>query len=153
MPLDITTAVTGVVIGGFTAPTYTLTQAVSPYINGRKSVVSAIGGTQTGVRTHAPSDPFTILATTPIQPAPYPKLSSNGTLGKVGRNKYTAAFQKGVIPLVGQSPQLADMRIESNIPSGAEVNDAANIAAMYSLSAAWCTREAANWLALAKLGS
>lgn len=153
MPLDITTTVTGLAIGGLTAPTYTLT-ADSAQNNSRQSIVTALGGTQTGVHTHSPSNPFSINVTKPQNAAAYPRLTSNGTkVGKTGRNRYTTLIRMGTVPIVGQPTEISDIRIEENIVSGAEVNDTANLAAMYSFAGAWFTREAANLLNRAKTGS
>lgn len=146
MPINLTTAITGVVLNGFTAPTYTLTEDRGPNNWTKQSVVTALGGTQTGVRTHSPSDPFTISVSKQAQPVAAPKLGFNGVLGRLGRNKVSFLLRKGTIPLVNQAAQVSDLRIEVNTVSGAEVNDKANLAAMLSAGAALLNREAANLL-------
>lgn len=152
MALDLTTAVTGVVIGGFTTPGYTLSADTPPTPNSKQSIVSALTGTQTNVRAHSVSDPFTITVTKPLTAVPYPQVATNGTLGRAGRNKYTTLIRKGTIPLVGQAPQVSEVRIEAQIVAGADVNDAANLAAMWSLAAAFAQREAANYLVMSRTG-
>lgn len=155
MPIDITTTVTGLAIGGLTAPTYALTADTGPTINSRRSIVTALGGTQTGVRIHAPTDPFDITVSKPLRslPVPRPNPISGVVPAAVGRNRYETRFRKGTLPLMGQSPQVSEIMIQENIVSGADVNDAANLAAMYSLAAAHLNREAANHLSKAKTGS
>lgn len=144
--IDITTTVTGVVIGGFTAPTYTLSLDTPPTINSRRSIVTGLGGTQTGVRSHAPTDPFDITVSKPLRSLPLPRTNptSGAVPSSVGRNRYDTRFRKGTIPLVGQSPQTSEILITENIVAGAEVNDKPNLYALWSLAAAHCLREAAN---------
>lgn len=152
--IDLTTTVTGVVLNGFTAPTYILTADNPPALNARQSLVTSLGGTQTSVRTHAPSDPFRITETKPLKTQALPKAHPvTGAIPVVGRNKYETVVVKGVIPMVGQNPQQMEIRVTELIPAGAEVNDQANIAAAYSLLAAHYTREAANHFLKAKTGS
>jgi hypothetical protein len=153
MALDITTSITGVVLNGFSAPTYTLALDTPPANNAKQSIVTALGGTQTGVRTHTPSDPFSITVSKPVIPVPYPKTNLQGVVGKAGRNKYVMLIRKGTLPLTGQSPQVSDLRIETNVVSGADVNDKANLAALYSAGAALLNREAANLLVASTTGS
>lgn len=153
MALDITTVVTGATVTGLTSPTYTMTLDNPPSNNARQSIVSSVGGTQTGVRTHSPSDPFTMTITKPNQAAAYPRVSANGLkIGKTTRNKYTVLIRKGTVPLAGQPAEVSDIRVELNVVSGAEVNDKANIAAMLSLAAAHVNREANNWYLAATTG-
>jgi len=154
MPVDISTAVTGTVLNGFTLPTYTLTTDQAPLVNARQSFVSALGGTQTSVRTHGASDPFTVTVIKPKSFLGLPKLGSlQGSLGPVGRNKTTINIRKGTIPLTGQNPQISELTIDSKIIAGSELNDTANLAAMYSLGSALLAREAANLFAAIKAGS
>lgn len=154
MSLDLTTSVNGVAVTGLTSPTYTLTADSPPANNARQSLVTALGGTQTGVRTHSPSDPFTITVTKPNQAASYPRVSANGLkIGKTTRNKYTVLIRKGTVPLAGQPAEVSDIRVEFNVVSGAEVNDKANLAASLSLLAGWATREANNLFTMETTGS
>lgn len=146
MAINLTTALTGKVIGAFTAPTYTLAEDRGPNNWTKQSIVTAAGGTQTGVRTHSPSDPFTISVSKQAQPAAAPKAGYNGVLGKVGRNKIEALVRKGTIPLTGQASQVSEIRIGISTVSGAEVNDVPNVTAMYVAAHAVLDRELANFL-------
>lgn len=154
MPLDITTVVTGTVLNGFTAPTYSLTADTAPLINSRQSIVTALGGTQTGVRTHAPSDPFSVTVVKPLRYLPMPRANNvTGVVGQVGRNRTLIKVRKGTLPLASQNAQVSEINVESLIVAGAEVNDTANIAAMYSFLSALFAREAANVLNAVKTGN
>lgn len=150
---DITTPITGVAISGLTSPTYTLAADMAPNNASRQSIVVALGGTQTGVRSHSPSDPFSFTVSKNPIPAPYPKLGLNGLASKTGRNKITILVRKGTIPLAGQVPQVSDLRIETNVVSGAETNDKANLAALYSAGIALLQREKDNLFTGAQTGS
>lgn len=152
MSINLATAVTGTVLNGFTTPGYTLTADTPPSPNAKQAIVSALTGTQTGVRSHAPSDPFSITVSKPVIPVPYPKANLQGVLGKAGRNKYTIYVRKGTIPLVGQVAQVSDLKIEMNVVSGADVNDKANLAALLSLGSALLAREASGYLDTAVTG-
>ncbi len=143
--------ITGIVLNGFTAPVFNMTVDTPPAGIQKQSVVSSFGGTLTGARVHSPSDPFTIAILKGVAAA-FPKVNLQGFIGRAGRNKYTFLLRKGTIPLVGQTPQVSDLRIELNVVSGAEVNDKANVAALLSAGGALLNREAANYLDTAFTG-
>lgn len=145
MAFDLSTTVTGVVLGGLTAPTYILTADTAPLINARQSIVTSLGGTQTGVRTHSPSDPFSVTVIKPLRALGLPRANPiTGSIGPAGRNKNSIKFRKGTLPLVGQNPQVSEITIDAFIVAGAEINDKPNLAALWSMAAAFCSREAAN---------
>lgn len=153
MAIDLTTAVSGSVINGFSLPTYTLTADQPPSNNARQSLVSALGGTQTGVTAHTVSDPFTITVYRPksvvLPPRPNP---ISGTVGPAGFNKTRTLIRKGTKPLVGQNPQVSSIDISLNVIAGAELNDSANVAALISAAIGMLSREAANYLVAARTG-
>jgi hypothetical protein len=131
-----TTPVTGGAQTGFTSPTYTLTSDVAPDINGKQHAVTALGGTQAGVRSHAVSDPFTVTYSRPKNPRVLP--SPNPTTGKYGpipRNVHTLIVRKGVNYAANNAPDLFLMRLEMSVPAGADAYDAANVRAAMSLLA------------------
>lgn len=141
---DISTLITGVTANGLTSPTFTLASDNQPSLNSRSAIVTSLGGTQTGVRTHSPSDPFSITVVKPVTYAGVPAAPAVGAIGRVQRNKTSAVFRKGVIPLTGQAAQLAEIRVDMMIPAGAEVYDKPNIAAVQAAVAAWIARELTN---------
>lgn len=128
------TPVTGGAQTGFTTPTYTLTADVAPDVNGKQHAVTAFGGTQTGVRTHAVSDPFTITFSRPknprVLPAPNPV---TGKITSIPRNTYTLLVRKGVNFAANNAPDLMLIRCEFSVPAGADAYDAANVRAAVSL--------------------
>ncbi len=154
MSLDLSTTITGIAINGFTAPTYVLAADQAPAQNARQAYVATLGGTQAGVTAHAVSDPFTITAYRPknvvLPPRPNP---ISGTVGNAGYNSIRTLFRKGTKPLVGQNPQISTIDIKANIIAGAEVNDLANVAALYSAASAFLAREAANYLLASRTAS
>lgn len=123
---------TGGPITGFTSPTYTLAADVPPDVNGVARVVTALGGTQTGVVVSSPSYPFTLLATRPKQLRTLP-LGSNGFPTSVPRNVWTVSTRKGVLVLAGYAPVPMVVKTEVSIPAGADYVDAANVKAAWSL--------------------
>lgn len=154
MSFDINTAVTGAAMTGLTTPTYTLSSDQPPSINARQSIVTALGGTQTGVRTHSPSDPFSLTPVKPVKALPPPRPNPvTGVVGPAGRNKTSVLFRKGTVPVVGQNPQVSDVRLEMNIIAGAEINDKPNVAALLSLVGGWVNREMINLYVAGTTGS
>lgn len=124
---------TGAAQTGLTTPTYTLSADVAPNSHSKQYAVTALGGTQTDVRAHSASDPFTVTFERPAnfklvgQPNPV-----TGVLGNVQRNVFTYRVRKGVRPMTDQAPQLMLMELKISIPAGADVADAANIRAALS---------------------
>jgi hypothetical protein len=130
------TPVTGGAQTGFTSPTYTLTQDVAPDVNGKQHAVTALGGTQTGVRTHSVSDPFTVTWSRPKNPRVLPSpVASTGKYGPIPRNVHTLIVRKGVNFAANNAPDLFLMRLEMSVPAGSDAYDSANIRAAMSLLA------------------
>jgi hypothetical protein len=129
-----TTPVTGAAQTGLTSPTYTITVDVAPSALGKQHAVTALGGTQTGVRTSAAADPFTVTAFRPqvLRTASLPNPVS-GVLGPQPKNVWKVITRKGVLPLAGQSPQQMLVTTIIEVPAGADTADAANVRAALSL--------------------
>lgn len=134
MAITFTSPVTGAAQTGLTTPTYTHAADVAPDINGRQVAVTALGGTQTNVRTHSATDPFTL---TSFRPKVFQSLGkpnpTTGVIKYVPMNRYRVLTRKGVIPLTGQAvvPALTDTII--SVPAGSDTADAPNLRAMLSL--------------------
>jgi len=126
------TTVTGSAVTGLTSPTYTFTADVAPTANGKQFAVTTLGGTQTGVRTHSISSPFS--ATWYRDPAPKQigAVDSNGILRSVPNNKYRLIMRVGFLPLAGQQYRTGVIRVEFDVPAGAEVADPAQLKAAFS---------------------
>jgi hypothetical protein len=120
----------------FTTPTYTLTTDANPANNGKQSTISALGGTQTGVRAHAISDPFTIAMFKPANPSILP--SPNPVTGKyppIPKNTYALVVRKGVNYAANNAPAVMIGRSSFDVPAGADAYDSANVRAFVSLFA------------------
>jgi hypothetical protein len=126
------TTVTGSAVTGLTTPTYTFTQGVAPSSNGKQFSVTSLGGTQTGVRTHSPSSPFSFTFFTDPNPKQIGPVDANGVLRFVPNNKYRLIGRVGVLPLAGQPYRVATIRVEVDLPAGAELADTAQVKAMWS---------------------
>jgi hypothetical protein len=133
MSIAVTSPITGAAQTGFTAPTYTNVTDVAPDINGRQYAVTALGGTQTGVRTHAVSDPFTVTFMRPKSPkalqSPNPV---TGRYGSVPKNTYSVIIRKGVNFAANQAPEVMLARTYIDVPAGSDAYDSANIRAAIS---------------------
>jgi hypothetical protein len=133
MSISITSPITGGAQTGFTSPTYTVVTDVAPDINGKQVVVTALGGTQTGVRAHAVSDPFTITA---FRPRAAKALGTpnpvTGRYGSIPKNTYTWVIRKGVNFAANQAPEMMIVRVSADIPAGSDAYDSANIRAAFS---------------------
>lgn len=138
-----TTPVTGAAQTGFTSPTYTLAADTYPGVNGKQYAVTAVGGTQAGVRTHSVSDPFTIAGGRPTSLRSLPALNGNGGYSSVPRNVYFQTVRKGVNIAANQPAQIAQMNIRWDVPAGSDSYDAANLRAMTSLGIGTASQQSA----------
>lgn len=154
MTVNVTGAVTGAVVNGFTAPTYTLSADSAPTSFGKQGAVTALGGTQTGVLAHSVDIPFTFTTT---RPAVLKRLEDSQLIGTTGRyarvpnNTYSSLIRKGLYVAPGQM-SVGRIRIIEDIPAGAVNQDLANVAAMYSLAAGVLWAQAQGILDRAKTG-
>lgn len=134
MTVAITSPVTGGAQTGFTAPTYTHVPDVALDTNGKQWAVTALGGTQAGVRAHSASDPFTFLY---VRPKVYKGLGKphpvTGLLQSVPKNTHLIKIAKGAIPLAGQPSSVMTIRCLLEVPAGSDTADAANLRAAISL--------------------
>jgi hypothetical protein len=135
MAIALSTPVTGGAQTGFTSPTYTVTPDVAPTISGKQWAVTALGGTQAGVRTHSPSDPFTLTWERPGTLRTLANLISGltGLYGKVPMNVYTGVrVRKGVNIAANNVPRVMMIDMKVSIPAGADSYDSANVRAAVS---------------------
>lgn len=133
------TPVTGAAQTGFTSPTYTLTSDTFPGVNGKQHAVTALGGTQAGVRTHSVSDPFTLSGGRPTSLRSLPALNTAGGYSSVPRNNYFVITRKGVNIAANQPPVTMLIKTSFEVPAGADSYDAANVRAAVSchVGATW----------------
>lgn len=133
MTFALTTPLTGTAQTGLTTPTYTLTADTPPDANAKQSVVTALGGTQTGVTAHSVAAPFTIAMWRPKTfQALQPVDSLTGVLRRVPMNTYKVITRKGVLPLAGQAFKNVVITTMIEIPAGADTADPANVRASLS---------------------
>lgn len=134
MTIAITSPVTGGAQTGLTAPTYTVVDDVAPDATGKQKAVTALGGTQTNVRVHSASDPFTV---TSFRPKSFKAVGTpdpnTGVIYKIGKNIWTIVTRKGVIPATNQPSQVMLVRTTIEVPAGSDSADAVNVRAALSL--------------------
>jgi len=129
-----TSPVTGAAQTGFTTPAYVLVADVAPDVNARQQAVSSVTGTQTGVRSHTASDPFTLTSMRPKVFQPLGKANpTTGVVKYVPQNRFRVLVRKGAIPLAGQATAIASMDCIMSIPAGSDTADAPSLRAMLSL--------------------
>jgi hypothetical protein len=135
MTIPVSSPVTGGAQTGLTSPTYTVVADKAPDVNSDQYAVTALGGTQTNVRTHTVSDPFTISVSKPKNPRVLP--SPNPVTGKYGDvpfNRTSILVRKGLNFAANNAPLVGYVRIYIDVPAGADAYDAANVRAMLSLA-------------------
>lgn len=134
MTFAITSPVTGAAQTNLTSPTYTMTADTPPSNNSKQSVVTALGGTQTGVNTHSVAAPFTVAMFRPQNPQVLgPVNPVTGVLTKVPMNTYKVITRKGVLPLAAQAFKNMIITTMVEVPAGADTADPANVRAALSL--------------------
>jgi len=128
-----TSPVTGTAQTGLTSPTYTITADTPPNANSKQYVVTALGGTQTGVTTHSVAAPFSLTMFRPQNPQVLQPVSAlTGVLTKFPTNTYKVVGRKGVLPLAGQAFRTMTATLVVDVPAGADTADPANCRALLS---------------------
>lgn len=126
-------SITGQAQDGLTSPTYGLTADVAPDATGKQYAVTTLGGTQTGVRTHSASDPFT---GTMFRPKSFKAVGvpdpATGVISKVGKNSWKIIVRKGVTPAANQPAQTMVIDCRFDVPAGSDTYDAINVRAALS---------------------
>lgn len=135
MTISLTTPVTGGAQTGFTSPTYTIVQDNAVDGNVKRWLVTALGGTQAGVRTHSVSDEFSV---TIVKPKVMKVIQAFSSLlpnsFKPAYNRYWFIFRKGGIPASGLVSIPQTVRIPIDIAAGVDNFDAANMRALISFA-------------------
>lgn len=134
MSFSPSSPVTGTAQTGLTSPTYTITVDVAPSSLGKQYAVTALGGTQTNVRTSSAADPFTVTMFRPqvLRTASLPN-PTTGVVAAQPKNVWKVIVRKGVIPVTGQAPQQMLCTLLMEVPAGADTADAVNVRAALSL--------------------
>lgn len=143
--LDLSSPLTGSAQTGFTSPTYTHVVDTAPSANGKQSAVTALGGTQVGVRVHSSSSPFTISRFRPQQLKTLPAANPvTGVIKNIPNNVYKVITRVGVIPALNVPAIPMPLVTSIPVPAGADTYDlpqikaglSAHIGALTQLSAA-----------------
>jgi hypothetical protein len=146
MSFTLTSPVTGAAQTGFTSPTYTVAADQAPDVNGKQYVVTALGGTQTGVTAHSTSSPFTVTGWRPKNSkalgTPNPV---TGIIPNIPNNTYKIVGRKGTTPASGQAVRPMTFTMEFPIPAGTDANDAANVRGLLSLMFGVAAQVSASW--------
>lgn len=133
MAVTIPTTVTGGAQTGLTSPTYTTAADGAVPSNVKQSVVTTLGGTQTGVDAHSISRPFALSVSRPLQFNALGKPNpTTGLIANVPMNEYRIKAVKGVTPLAGQPSKNMVATCSIAVPAGADLADAANVRACLS---------------------
>jgi hypothetical protein len=144
MAFSLTSPITGGAQTGLTSPTYTHVADVAPDVNGKQVAVTALGGTQTGVTVHSVASPFTV---TIIRPKSFktlaPVVPGTGLLPSVPKNSWKVIVRKGVTPLAGQPAAILLVKMEIDVPAGADTADAPNIRAAISAAVGALSQQSA----------
>lgn len=145
MPLSPDTSIAGTAYSGVAAPTFTLAVDTPPDRNALQWVVTALGGSQTGVTANSASQPFTISVWKPanIRPLP-PGNPLTGLRGSVPNNQYKVVVRKGGYCASGV-PAVAVYRGLWDIPAGMDSYEPQQVLAMQSFIEGFFTEESGGW--------
>lgn len=138
-------SITGAAQTGFTSPTYTMVVDFPPDANSKQWAVSALGGTQAGVRSHVDGDPFTALIRKERYKALPAKNPVNGSYGNVPMNRTELLFRKGVYIDSSNTIRVANLRIIAELPAGSQATDAANLRGLVSFAFGVLSEESADY--------
>jgi len=134
MAISPTTPVTGGAQTGFTSPTYTIAADSNPDYNGKQWVVTALGGTQTGVTVHSASSPFSIAFFKPKSVRVLPRVDLNGGYSAgIPLNVYSFFLRKGSVPAANQIPTTGWIKCQMAVPAGSDTYSPAEVRGMTSL--------------------
>lgn len=123
-------------VTGLTNPTFTLTADQASVPNAKQYVVSALGGTQTGVETHTASNPFTLTGFKPVSYLPLGDINLNSGLpNSFPKNTYSFVTRKGVEVYSGIR-RIMTIKTVIDIPAGSEIQDPESISAAFVAHAA-----------------
>jgi hypothetical protein len=155
MTIAVTSPITGATQTGLTSPTYTNVADTNPDNNAKQWLVSALGGTQTGVLPHAISTPFTIAF---WRPKAFKMISWVGNvvgsqIRSVPKNVYKVITRKGVLVAADQASQIMIITTEISVPAGADSYDPLSIKAALSAHVGAVSQQSANMGDLVTTGS
>lgn len=129
MTISLTGPTAAITAGGLTAATYTFTADMASDLRSKVYVVTAVGGTQSGVNTHTVDSPKQFIVKKPatfLQPSSYNV--TTGRYGKVPKN-VTRVIGRGSANVATGQVELIPMTLDIGIPAGAFTFDRPNVEA------------------------
>jgi hypothetical protein len=138
-------SITGGAQTNLTTPTYTLASDLAPDAASRAYVVTALGGTQTNVRSSTAGDPFTALIRRGRYQSIPPKNPVTGAYGNVPLNRIEVLCQKGVYIDSSNTLRTARIRVIAELPAGCEAADPANVRALASFTIGLLSEESQDY--------
>lgn len=131
--MNLTGTITGAAVTGLTSPTMTLVADSAPAPNGKQGVVTTLGGTQTGATVHSTASPYFVAAFKPQQLKRLGAIDpSTGQLRQFPKNTFSHVFGKGCLPLAGQPVQTTIIRVQIDVPAGADLADVVQLRTLVS---------------------
>jgi len=124
--------ITGGAQTGLTTPGYTVGADQPPDNAAKQWLVNALSGTQTGVTAHSATSPFTIAFWRPKVVKILGALGINGRYTSYPINTSKVVVRKGVMVAANQPPQIMIIRVEMDVPAGAETYDSNSVRAALS---------------------
>jgi hypothetical protein len=126
------TSIAGTAYTGVASPTFTLAEDLPPASNAKQWVVSALGGTQTGVTANSISSPFTVSWWKPASLRSLPPANTlTGLRGSIPNNQSKLIVRKGGNAASGV-PVIAVFRGTWDIPAGMDSYEPQQVLAMQS---------------------
>lgn len=155
MAISLTTPVTGSAQTGLTSPTYTIVADTNPDNNAKQWIVTALGGTQTGVTVHSISSPFSVAFWRPrvFKTLQWINNLVGGTLRSVPKNVYKVITRKGVLVAANQAPQQMMITTAIEVPANADTYDSLSVRAAISAHIGAISQQSDNVGLLATSGS
>lgn len=143
MAINLTGPTAAVTSSMLTTATYSFTPDMANDARSKVFVVTALGGTQTGVTTHRVDKPKRFIIKRPLQylqPSAY-----NQTSGKFGKvpNNVTRAIMQGAADVAANQSAPLNITADFSIPAGSASYDRANVEAcvMAFIAALWDQKE------------
>jgi len=133
--LSSITSVTGCPITGLTNPTYTLSSDVAPMQHQVQRIVSALGGTQTGVVPHSLASPFTLTIMKEKVPVVVRNPSATGFYSVVPYNKFAILTRKGVMVSAVNPAYPSPLLLQWRVPANSENYDKVELCSQLSFTA------------------
>jgi len=156
MTVALTTPITGLALATYlTSPTFTIVADTPPFPNGKQWLVTALGGTQTGVTAHSVSDPYTILVSKPASPKALPRINPQTGLLMTppAKNVYTLGVRTGGLPAASQDPAFITVKIVIEVPAGVDSYDKNTVASAVSCLIGAFTQTPQNFMDLVLAGN